>query len=549
MTSRPPTVRRFSVRNARLSGLAVLAAGLATAGLAAPGTSASAGTGSTASTGQWAMAGQNLDDTHFQGAENEVSTANVSTLAPRWTFTTSGDVSATPTVYAGTVYVPDMGGTLWAVNAASGSVRWSHSIAGYTGVTGDVSRLSPAVYADELITGDGWTYGVDTGGARVFAVSQLTGKLLWSTTVDTFDGSIITGSPAVYQGVAYVGISSNEENRATTPGYQCCVFRGAVVALDARTGRILWKTYTVPSNNNGRDANLPGTYSGDSVWGSSPVVDTARRLLYVATGNNYSVPPGVCTMPGQNGCTLPPADDYVDSILALRIADGSVAWADRALSSDVSTQADAGLDFDFGSSPNLFTVRDANGQLEQLLGIGQKSGIYQAVHPGSGKLVWSTQAGPGGNVGGIEWGSATDGRRVYVAEADSDGLTYTLGGTGPYAGRAITGGSWAALDARTGKILWQTPDPQSGIDVGFVSAANGVVYAGSGAGTGTNMYALDAATGKILFSFASGGAVVSGAAIVNGSVYWGSGYNFASGCPPADPSCGSNDKLYAFGVR
>jgi polyvinyl alcohol dehydrogenase (cytochrome) len=78
---------------------------------------------------------------------------------------------------------------------------------------------------------------------------------------------------------------------------------------------MLWKTYTVPSNNGNSESNLPGYYSGNAVWASSPVVDPARGLLYVGTGNNYTVPSGVCTSPGQTGCTQPAADDYVDSIL------------------------------------------------------------------------------------------------------------------------------------------------------------------------------------------------------------------------------------------
>jgi len=78
---------------------------------------------------------------------------------------------------------------------------------------------------------------------------------------------------------------------------------------------MLWKTYTVPSNNGNSASTLPGYYSGNAVWASSPVVDPARGLLYVGTGNNYTVPSGVCTSPGQTGCTQPAADDYVDSIL------------------------------------------------------------------------------------------------------------------------------------------------------------------------------------------------------------------------------------------
>jgi len=98
-----------------------------------------------------------------------------------------------------------------------------------------------------------------------------------------------------------------------------------------------------------------------------------------------------------------------------------------------------------------------------------------------------------------------------------------------------TGGFWAALDAATGKILWQTADPRLAKDTDAVTVGNGVVYAGSMAATGDTMYALDAATGVIKWRFDSGGAVVAGAAVVNGTAYWGSGYYAAR-----------NDKLYAF---
>jgi polyvinyl alcohol dehydrogenase (cytochrome) len=550
-------------RRRRISAIAAAAAALTgaltTGGMAqaaGPTPSGSAPGGSAGS--QWATAGHDLNDSHYQAAGVQISPANVHTLAPKWTLSTNGNVTGTPTVYGGMVYASDLSSTLWAVDAGSGHVVWSHSITDYTGVAGDESRVSPAVYGDELITGDGELLGPSTGGARVFAVSRLTGKLMWITKVDSFVGSVITSSPVVYRGVAYLGISSQEEALATTPGYQCCVFRGAVVALNARTGRLLWKTYMVPSNNGNSDTNRLGYYSGNPVWGSTPVVDPLRGLVYVGTGNTYTVPPGICTMPGQTGCTQPPADDYVDSILALNLRTGAITWADHTLTSDNFTLTctepgvTCGPDYDIGTGPNLFTTTNpATGRPAQLLGIGQKNGVYSAVDPASGKVAWTTQVGPGGTtsatLGGIEWGSATDGRRIYVAEADSGHVSYTLGGSGPYAGQTATGGSWAALDPATGKILWQTPDPQTAVDIGFVSGANGVVYAGSNAGTGDNMYALDAATGQILWRFASGGAVISGAAIVGDSVYWGSGYYFAT-CP-SGVTCGSNNKLYAFTVR
>jgi hypothetical protein len=121
------------------------------------------------------MAGQNIEDTHFQAAEHEISPANVGRLAPRWTLTTAGAISATPAVDDGAVYVPDYGGKLWAVAAGSGRVLWSRDISSYTGVAGDQSRTSPAVYGDELILGDGWILSPNTSGARVFAVDRRTG--------------------------------------------------------------------------------------------------------------------------------------------------------------------------------------------------------------------------------------------------------------------------------------------------------------------------------------------------------------------------------------
>ena len=224
----------------------------------------------------WPVAGQNIANTRDQAAETLISPGNVSQLAPAWSITTAGDVTATPTMVNNVLYFPDMGGTLWAVTS-TGHVVWSSPVASYTGITGDVSRDSPAIDGNELITGDGYHLKKLNAGAHVFAVNRTTGALLWSVQVDTDPASIITGSPVVYNGVVYVGVSSYDESDSSL----CCTFRGVVVALSAVTGQILWKAYTVPSNNNGSDSNLPGYYSGDGVWGSAPVVDPATGLLYV----------------------------------------------------------------------------------------------------------------------------------------------------------------------------------------------------------------------------------------------------------------------------
>src|SRR5580704_11552288 len=181
-------------------------------------------------------------------------------------------------------------------------------------------------------------------------------------------------------------------------------------------------------------------------------------------------------------------------------------------------------DFDLGGSgPNL---------VGNIVGFGQKSGIFWALNPDNGNIVWSTPVGPGASLGGIEWGTATDGKRIYVAIANSDLLPYTL----VPSGQQITWGAWSALDVATGKILWQTADPTPGsIDRGSVSVANGVMYVGSNSG---QMYALNTATGNILWSFASGGSVIDGPSIVDGALYWGSGYREIAGT--------GNNKVYAF---
>jgi polyvinyl alcohol dehydrogenase (cytochrome) len=517
-----------------LTGAATLLAGALIAG--GPARAHTTGAARPDAALSWPMAGQNISDTHDQAGETTISAANVSKLVTDWSVTTDGDVSATPAVDDGDVYFPDWGGELWALTTA-GKVLWSHSVASYTGLTGDISRTTPAIDGSELILGDHLNPGTSPG-AHVFAVNRTTGKLLWSTLVDSNTAAMMTGSPTVYNGVVYIGVSSREQDLALKTGYTCCTFRGKIVALNAATGKILWETYTVPSNNGGGDSNKPGYYTGGAVWGSSPVVDPATGMLYVSTGDNYTVPSGVCVEPGQASCTKPIAGDHIDSMLGLNLGTGAIEWSYRTETADsvVDCTTVCGPDYDFGEMPNLITTTvPGTHTTEQLVGDGQKSGIYWALSPTTGKLVWKTQVGPGGPGGGLEWGSATDGTRIYCAEGDTGSVAYKLGGSGPYAGQTTTGGSWAALDPATGKILWQTPDPQTVPDLGYVSTANGVVYVGSSASTGNNMYALNASTGAIAWSFASGGDVRSGAAIVGSQVFWGTGYHTQT-----------KEKLYAF---
>jgi polyvinyl alcohol dehydrogenase (cytochrome) len=491
-----------------------------------------------ARSGQWRIAGQNLANTWNQPAEHLISPANVGNLSPKWVFTTGGDVSATPTVAGNAVYFPDWGGNLFAVKKQSGDLIWSHKISDYNGVAGSVSRVSPAVDGSQLIIGDIQSPTLAHNGANMISVDRKTGNLRWITKVETHSAAIITGSPVVFDGIVYVGVSSIEENLAENPAFPCCTFRGSVVALDAKTGAILWKTFDMPDNG-----GQLGGYSGGAVW-QPPAIDPERGSLFIGTGNNYTVPAAVeaCQIatPTAN-CAAP--DDFFDTALALDLKTGQIKWSTRLQGFDTWTLAcklpgaetnpncpvPESPDFDLGGSgPNL---------IGDIVGFGQKSGIYWALNADNGNIIWSTPVGPGtGNtLGGIEWGTATDGQRIYVAIANAGHAPYTL----VPSGQQITWGAWSALDVATGKILWQTADPTVGaLDEGSVSVANGVMYAGSYAG---QMYALDAETGNILWSFESGGSVLDGPSIVNGTVYWGSGYRKIA------PGIGNN-KVFAFSL-
>jgi polyvinyl alcohol dehydrogenase (cytochrome) len=477
-----------------------------------------------------------LGNLRYQPAEHTISVRNAGRLAPKWVFTTAGDVSATPTYQSHTVYFPDWAGNLYAVNADTGRLLWSHAVSAYNGQPSAMSRVSPAIYGGELIIGDNVSQAIQHNGAHVMGVDRKTGRLLWITQVDAHPAAIITGSPVVNGTTVYVGVASNEEALATNNAYPCCTFRGSMVALDAATGAILWKTYTIPDNG-----GQVGGYSGNAIWMPS-AIDTGRNSLFVATGNNYTVPADVAQCQAaaaaagnQNPqCTAP--DDYFDTAMALDLTTGTIKWTNTLWGYDAWTVAcntggsncpsPNGPDYDFGSGPNLLT---------NLVGFGQKSGIYWALNPDTGSIIWATSVGPGSTLGGIEWGSASDGKRIYAAIGNNNHVSYTLANGGP----TITWGSWAALDVASGKILWQIADPTPGaIDIGSLSVANGVLYAPSYSGS---VYAINAATGSILWSYATGGSVIDGPSIVRGVAYWGSGYGHI---PPGVP----NNKVYAFTV-
>jgi polyvinyl alcohol dehydrogenase (cytochrome) len=499
----------------------------------------------------WSRGGRDLANTRSNPYELSINASNVAQLATEWTIATQGEVSATPAVTGGAVYFPDWAGYLTKADARTGRVLWSRHVSEYTGVAGNMSRTSPAVSHGVVYVGD--QGGALGAGARLIAVDAETGDLIWSQVVDRHPAAQLTQSPIVFDGVVYQGVSSVEFALAGEPDYPCCTFRGSLVAVDALTGQIEWQTYTVPDNG-----GQPGGYSGGSIWGGTPAIDPVRRRVYVTTGQNYTVPPEAknCQLAGGTPAECLSPDNHKDSILALDLRSGAIEWSAGPQAFDDwnggclpgfppdNCPEDPGPDWDFGTGAQLFTI-PLEGQApsaagvalgQQVVGAGQKSGQYWLLSATTGDVLWSAAVGPGGVNGGIQWGTATDGRRIYVAEANFERIPHTLPD-----GRTITSGSFAALDAATGSILWQIPDPTDGIDTAAVTVANGVVYAGSLTG---RMFALDAATGDIRWEFQGQGACAAGAAVVGGVVYWGNGYPNRL----LIPSVPSPSTFYAFSL-
>ncbi len=486
---------------------------------------------------QWPSWGGGILNQSYAPSETKISPANVSQLKQLWVFKTKGTPVPTPTIDGAYLYEPDYKGYIYKLSRADGTLVWRHNMSEYTGKSKSASRTSPAIGDTAIVLGD-------AGSPTVVGIDKNTAKLMWTADVSKYGGGFVIGSPVIYNNVAYVGVTSFDEVTSLVKGTRGPTFRGSIAAIDVSTGKVLWQTPTQPDG-----------YFGGAVWSSTPVVDVARGSLYVSVGDTYSVPADVAACMNatddqarKDACMSP--ESAGDGLISLDLKTGNIKWVRRAIVDtwDIFCGYPTGkptqggtkrcpvkgnhFDYDFGSGANMIN--------SNLVGAGEKSGVYHAFNADTGEIVWSTAAGPGGLEGGIQWGTATDGKRIYVPETNFDRKTYTLADG---KNTQWQGGSWAALDPATGKILWQTPAPTAQGDTkealaqSGVSVANGVVFSGTLSG---DFVAMDASTGEILWSFASGGSVHAAPAIVDGVLYWSSGY--------LGLGAKTNNKLYAFTV-
>jgi polyvinyl alcohol dehydrogenase (cytochrome) len=489
----------------------------------------------------WPMIGHDPADTRSQPFERIIGPSNVHRLAVKWTAPTTGDVSATPAVADGAVYFGDFGGTLWKLNADTGEVIWSHLVADYTGITGDLARTSPSLFKDILVVGD-------LKAPKLLGIDAKTGALRWITDVHPDPKGIMTGSPVLAGDTIFTGVSASG---ASGPN---ATFRGAIVAVDARTGHLLWRTYSLPDNG-----GVPGGYAGATMF-SPPAVDMSAGLVYGTFGQPYTEPASVTACHTAHGgftesCEQP--GSYLKSLVAFDMRTGTPRWSYRVQGHGPWLQACGhqppavtwcadeadGEKWDLGGSGVNVMRLHRRGRhdgdehdVRDVVGLGGKSGVYVLLDAKTGAFIWSSVIGPGGDQGGMEWGTATDGDRIYVSITNHHHISYRLTANGVLTNTAVTGGSWAALDPFTGRILWQTADPQvetlPGVgavgvwDLAPVTVAHGVLYAASMAKQAfqNQMFALDDATGEILWQFGAGSSVNAGPAVVDGTVYWGAGY-------------------------
>ena len=464
--------------------------------------------------GGWAPLPTNA---RFQSSERAGLTAEtVPRLTLKWAlgFPDATSAWSQPTVSGGRLFVGSQNGTVYALDPKSGCVHWT-----FTTKSGVRTAVVGGQSSSYVFLGD--------TGANVYALDAETGRHIWSRRVDDHPYARVTGTPTLYGNRLYVPVSSLEETAASQAGYECCTFRGSLIALDAATGEVVWQFFTIPPAE-----AIAKTPTGATLWGpsgvgiwSAPTIDEKRSLVYVGTGNTYS------------GTAQPTGD----AIIALDLKTGVVKWTRQMTADDVfgcragtaNCGARAGPDFDFGTPPMLVT----RGDNRDILVVGQKSGMAYALDPDNeGAELWQYRAGQGSIWGGIQWGAAVDREQAYFPVSDI---------------RTPAPGGLHAVNLTTGARAWYQPPAALACKGGatcnaaLISAPTlipGVLFSGSNDGM---LRAHSTRDGSVIWSFdtnrefltlngvkAGGGAIQGpGPTVVDGMLYLNSGYGDHLGRP------------------
>jgi polyvinyl alcohol dehydrogenase (cytochrome) len=486
-------------------------------------------------TNGWNGWGSGSSNTRFQPAERSgLSGPMIPRLKLKWAFGFPGVSSARsqPAIAGSRMFVGSESGDLFALDAKTGCMHWTfHTRAGI--------RTAPSVGPYKRANGsNGFAVFVADGSAYAYAIDTESGQEIWSRRMDDHIYAKSTGSLTYYDGRVYVPVAGvGEEGQGGSSKYECCTFRGSLSALDANTGAVIWKSYTVgepkPRGKNKDGVQLWGP-AGVGIW-AAPTVDPQRRRLYVATGNAYADP---------NPRTS-------DAVVAFDMATGQILWTYQPTqdvwvggckqgAENPNCPSQMGPDHDFSMSPVL--AKRSNGS--DILIVQQKSGMAYAIDPDKeGALVWQYRTSDGSGLGG-QWGAATDGRQVYFSVNGP--------GKGPGGMRAVNLDTGAAMWSKDAEArLCGTERGCSAAQGAAVTAIPGIVFSVSMDG-GIRAHAADDGTTVWQFdtnqSFqtvngvaAKGGAIDGPGVVVSGGmVYVNSGYVSLIGRP--------GNVLLAFGV-
>ncbi len=461
----------------------------------------------------WSGWGLNNQNTRYQPNPG-LAAADIPKLKLKWAFGFPDDTRAVaqPAIVGGRIFVGSHGGKVYSLDLATGCTHWSFN-------AGAIVRDGITVAQ----VGNRWTAFFGDAAAFAYAVDATTGQQIWKVKLDDYPVARITGTSMFYNGRIYFPMSSGEELASGGANYICCKFRGSLSALDAASGKVIWKTYTIAQEAkvyktiaNGRELWGP---AGASIW-SSPTINAKRGRIYASTGNSYT------------GVDVPTSD----AVVAFDIESGKLLWSKQVTAGDnwlpgcpngPLCPENKGDDYDLASSPTLVTISGRD-----LIVVGQKSGTLWGLDPDkNGDVVWQQKLGQGGGLmGGIMWGPALDGQTVYAGVADANRQDAT---PGLYAVNIADGSrKWvSAPPAGPGNSRAQPTAP---------TLIPGVVFSAT---FGGRLRAHQASTGEVVWEFdsartfetvnrvtAKGGAMDgAGPAVANGMVIMTSGMGFAGG--------------------
>jgi polyvinyl alcohol dehydrogenase (cytochrome) len=500
-----------------------------------------------ASASDWNSVGFDANSTRYQPNPGLKAT-DVPKLKLKWSYAMAG--GGMPTVVGDWLFTTSRG-KLYAMDAKTGCVHWAVDAG---------SRTTPMVIKS-AISPSGWATFLGERNRTVRAFDAQTGKELWKSEVlDNNPVAGITGTPVVSGDQIFVPLTSGEEPAARNDKYVCCTFRGSLAALDLKTGKKQWQAVVITEPMRTLGKNAAGTEmkgpAGGAIW-SSPTADAKRGLVYVTTGDSYTVA----------------ETKGADAIVAFDMKTGAIRWSTQVTEKDnyimgceaekkpANCPTPLGPDHDFGASPILATL--AGGK--QVLMAGQKSGQTYGLDPATGKMLWTRRVGGGGALGGIEWGMASDNKRLYVANSDIvalfDEAAKTSGQVSPAGDQAQAPAKPGlyAINPVSGAVLWSAPAPiapckyagdrsrdyAKGACIRAQSQAPSVIPGVVFSGTTDGWFrAYDAATGKVIWADSTtartyqtvngvmnqpGGSLDGlGAAVAGGMVYVMSGFNGAA---------------------